>query len=124
MHILYVDDDEVFRELASTCLARGNGFTVSTAASGREALTMLDSGLKPDVIMLDVMMPDLDGPGTLAMIRQGASQRDTPVIFLTAQSEREETDRLKALNVAGILTKPFNPARLAQDVDRLLRRAS
>lgn len=117
--ILVVDDDEDVRRLAVMSLSRVGGHEVRAASSGSECLTMLAAEL-PDAIVLDVMMPVMDGPTTLAAIRDGRSTHDIPVVFLTAGVVAADMDRLRALPVSGVLHKPFDPLTLPADLAALL----
>ncbi|MDE2465957.1 MAG: response regulator, partial [Alphaproteobacteria bacterium] len=119
--LLYVDDDEAIREVAALSLGLDGRFEVTLAASGRQAVDLLGRGLRPDAALIDVMMPDLDGPQTLACIRaQGFTQLS--VIFITARSLDDERAALMALGARGIITKPFDPLRLADEVTQILAR--
>ena len=117
--LLYVDDDEAIREVAELSLSLDGRFTVRPAASGQEALAILASGFRPDAVLLDVMMPGLDGPQTLARLR-AEGFRQLPVIFITARSLDNERQALMSLGARGIITKPFDPMLLANEVVRIL----
>jgi CheY-like chemotaxis protein len=95
-------------------------FEVLTASNGREGVERA-RGEKPDAILLDVMMPDMDGPATLAQLQADPTTRDIPVVFLTAKTQSSERTRLEQLGPAGILTKPFDPLKLAGEVATTLR---
>lgn len=123
LQILHVDDDDDIREVAAFSLAIDPDIELRSAASGADALAALEAGYRPDVILLDVMMPRLDGPGTLVLIRQRPEQADTPVIFMTARANSSETDQYKALGALDVIVKPFDPMALAKDVRALLARA-
>jgi CheY-like chemotaxis protein len=118
--LLLVDDDDDIREVAQLSLELGAGWTVIPAGSGEEGIALaIDKS--PDAILLDVMMPVLDGPATLARLRADARTRDIPVIFLTAKTRPTERERLNGLGVAGVLSKPFDPVTLPQLVRDALR---
>jgi CheY-like chemotaxis protein len=117
--LLYVDDDEAIREVAELSLSLDGRFTVRLAASGQEALEILARGFRPDAVLLDVMMPGLDGPQTLARLR-AEGFRQLPVIFITARSLDNERQALMSLGARGIITKPFDPMLLANEVVRIL----
>ena len=117
--LLYVDDDEAIREVAELSLSLDRRFAVRLAASGKEALELLSSGYRPDAVLLDVMMPGLDGPQTLARMRDEGLQ-SLPVIFITARSLDNERQALMSLGARGIITKPFDPLRLANEVAHIL----
>jgi two-component system alkaline phosphatase synthesis response regulator PhoP len=118
--ILIVDDEDDIREVAQVSLELLGPYEVLTASGGRDGV---DSARlrQPDAILLDVMMPDLDGPATLAELRADPATRDIPVLFLTAKTQSAEHTRLAMLGVAGILTKPFDPLKLAAQVAAALR---
>jgi len=121
MKLLYVDDEPDIREVAAMALELDGGIEVRQAASGAEALRMLDAGdWTPEVILLDVMMPGADGPTTLGEIRNRPASAATPVIFITARAQPHERARLMSLGAAGVITKPFDPMTLAQDVRAVL----
>jgi len=116
LEILHVDDEPDIREVAALSLAIDPKIIVRSAKSGLEALEQLDSGWKPDVVLLDVMMPDLDGPGTLERIRQRPAHVDTPVIFMTARAQPSEQARFIAMGAIAVITKPFDPVTLAAQI--------
>jgi CheY-like chemotaxis protein len=117
--ILVVDDDDDVRRLAVMSLSRVGGHDVRAAESGAACLAALTEDL-PDAIVLDVMMPGMDGPATLAEIRADANAFAIPVIFLTAGVVESDVDRLRSLPVAGVLRKPFDPLTLPTQVADLL----
>ena len=92
---------------------------VVEAASGAEGLLKAKED-RPDAVLLDVMMPGLDGPSTLACLREDPATAGVPVVFLTAKAIATELDRLKSLGAAGVLTKPFDPMTLARDLRAVL----
>lgn len=117
--LLLIDDDDDVREIAQLSLELGAGWTIYAAASGEEGIAVaLDK--QPEAILLDVMMPVLDGPATLARLRDDERTRDVPVLFLTAKARPAERDRLAGLSVSGVLAKPFDPVRLPQQISDLL----
>jgi two-component system, OmpR family, response regulator len=115
MKVLIIDDDDDLRLIARLSLARVGGMTVAEAASGAAGLESARVD-RPDVILLDVMMPGMDGAATLAALRQDPATAAIPVVFLTAKAMRGEVERLRALGAAGVLTKPFDPRTLADDL--------
>ena len=118
--ILHVDDEDDIREVAAFALELDPAIALTSASSGEAALAALDGGLRPDVVLLDVMMPHLDGPGTLARIRQRPAHHATPVIFMTARAQPGEVDHYRALGALDVITKPFDPMTLAADVRAVL----
>lgn len=116
--VLVVDDDTMIREVARVALESVAGWQVSTASNGAEA-TRRVSQEHPDVVLLDVMMPALDGPSTAALLHADPATRDVPVIFLTAKAHwtAEQFDR--APNLLGVIGKPFDPMSLADQINRI-----
>jgi two-component system alkaline phosphatase synthesis response regulator PhoP len=118
--VLVVDDDEAIREIAAVSMRAVGGHDVQTAASGAEAL-LLAAAQPPEVILLDVMMPELDGPTTALRLQDDERSRGIPVILLTAKVQARETARLgRVQGVRGIIAKPFDPMTLPQQVDEIL----
>ena len=119
MKVLIIDDDADIRSIARLSLSRLGGMEVVEAASGAEGVRKAQDE-KPDVILLDMMMPAMDGSATLAALRSQPATATTPVIFLTAKAMRAEIERLMALGAAGVLIKPFDPRTLPGDVRALV----
>ena len=119
MKILLIDDEDDIRRIARLALTRVGGMEVVDAASGLEGVRKAEQE-RPDAILLDVMMPGLDGPSTLAALRANPATARIPVLFLTAKAMSAEVQRLKELGVAGVLIKPFDPMTLASQVRALL----
>jgi len=116
LHVLHVDDEPDIREVAAMSLELDETMSLTSAASGAEALALLEAGCRPDVILLDVMMPELDGPGTLARLRRLPGHETTPVIFMTARAQSSELSRYIGLGAVGVIVKPFDPMSLAASV--------
>ena len=114
-----VDDDPLLREVAQSALELVGGWQVSTAESGGEAQQQARRD-QPDAILLDVMMPGLDGPTTVAALRADPATRDIPIIFLTAKMSSDDLGDWQALDLAGVIAKPFDPMTLAADMAALL----
>lgn len=117
--ILLVDDEADIRLVAEISLSNLGGWQVIQAASGPEALDLAAREL-PDLVLLDVMMPGMDGPTTLLRLRALAGGETVPVIFMTAKVQRAEIDRLLSLGVRGLIPKPFDPMTLPQEIRRIL----
>ena len=117
---LVVDDDEGIRNVVDIALNLVGGFEVTEASNGDEALILI-SDQSFDVVVLDVMMPGLDGPSTLKRIRQTLHGADVPVVFLTAKAQPHERRELEGLGVNGVIVKPFDPMTLADDIRQLAR---
>ncbi len=121
MKVLLVDDEEDVREIARLSLGRVGGMEVCDASSGPEGV-LRAAEEKPDFILLDMMMPEMDGPATLQALRANAATASIPVVFLTAKALPTELERLHELGAVGVITKPFDPMTLAAEVRRILGR--
>ncbi len=117
--ILVIDDDDDIREIAQLTLELGASWNVITASSGAEGVSTALSAA-PDAILLDVMMPGLDGPATFARLQDDERTRGIPVVFLTAKARPAERERLLGLGVAGVLAKPFDPMALPGEIAAVL----
>lgn len=117
--ILYVDDEPDIREIAEMALSLEPTFDVRTASGGAEALALVAQWL-PDAILLDVMMPHMDGPTVLAKLRENAETAMIPVIFVTARAQRAEIQNFATLDAVGVIAKPFDPVTIAAQVRSLL----
>lgn len=113
--VLVVDDEVHLRRIAELSLATIGGMRALCAGSGAEALALM-AGTVPDIIVLDVMMPTMDGPTLLQHLRAIDALKETPVIFMTAKAEPAEVARLRSLGAVGVITKPFEPMTLADEV--------
>lgn len=113
--LLCVDDESDIREIAAMSLELDGGFTVKSCASGQQALEALPA-FAPDMVLLDVMMPDMDGPTTLERLRQLPEGRTVPVVFITAKAQRQEVEHFLSLGAVGVIAKPFDPMTLADQV--------
>jgi two-component system OmpR family response regulator len=116
--VLYVDDEPDIREVVEMALNLVSGITVKTCGSGASALQLLPSFM-PDLVLLDVMMPGLDGPATLARMRSDAVLSRIPVVFMTAKALPQEVDRFMSLGAVGVISKPFDPMHLAARVQEI-----
>jgi len=116
--VLYVEDDTDIRTIASMALEVVGGLTLHACASGAEALAAAGA-FAPQLFLLDVMMPGMDGPTTLARLRELPAMRDVPVIFMTAKVQASEVEQYKALGALGVISKPFDPMTLAGQVQAL-----
>ena len=117
--VLYVDDEPDIREIAVMALELNSGFEVRAAEGGRVALSIA-ADWQPDVVVLDVMMPDMDGPMTRKALAEQDSTAGIPVIFATARTQPDEIESYLAMNVAGVISKPFDPMTIADQVTSIL----
>ncbi len=116
--LIYVDDEPDIRTIVAFALEDEPDLVVRLAASGAEALRMVGER-RPDLVLLDVMMPQMDGPATLAALRRVAGD-GLPVAFVTAKAQPREVAALAALGARAVLTKPFDPLALADQVRALV----
>ena len=117
--VLVVDDEDDIREVAQISLEMVAGWDVLTATSGSEGLRIAGTD-QPDAILLDVMMPDMDGPTTFRKLLADPAIQHIPVILLTAKLQPADRRRFVELGVAGVLAKPFDPLKLAGQVTEVL----
>jgi two-component system OmpR family response regulator len=113
--ILYVEDEQDIRTVATMALEMVGKFTVRACGSGEEAIAAL-SGFAPDLILLDVMMPGMDGPTTLSRLREQAAGANAPAIFMTAKVQPNEIANLKGLGAVEVIAKPFDPMTLSETI--------
>lgn len=117
--ILVVDDDELILEVAQMSLEMVGGWSVTTAADGQEGLERARADL-PDAIVMDVMMPGMDGPTAALALRADPATAGIPIVLLTAKVLAPERAAMAALPVAGVLSKPFDPMELPAELSALL----
>lgn len=117
--VLLVDDEDDIRAVGQIALEDVGGWRTLLAGSGLEAVELAVRE-RPDVVLLDVMMPGTDGPTTLALLRARPETANTPIIFLTAKVQKAEVARLLELGAKGVLAKPFDPMTLPDEVRRVL----
>ncbi|KFA91360.1 MULTISPECIES: response regulator [Archangium] len=117
--VLLVDDEDDIRTIGQLSLGRVGGWQTVLAASGAEAVAKA-AAEQPDLILLDVMMPGMDGPTTLGQLRAQPSTAKTPVIFMTAKIQKQEVARYLELGAVGVIGKPFDPMTLPAEIKKLL----
>jgi len=113
--ILIIDDEEDIREVVQLSLSTVTAWQVLTAGSGKEGLARAATE-QPDAILLDVMMPDMDGPTAFRKLQADASTRSIPVILLTASVQASDRQRFADLGVAAMIAKPFDPLKLGGQI--------
>lgn len=113
--ILMVEDEPDIQLVARMALEAVGGFTVAACSSGTEALGVFEF-FKPDMVLLDVMMPGMDGPATLKAMRELPGGRDIPIAFMTAKVMPGEVAQFKMLGALDVIAKPFDPMTLADQV--------
>ncbi len=118
--ILVIDDEDGIREIIQICLEAAAGWEVVTAASGSEGLADAQT-TQPDAILLDVMMPDMDGPTTFRLLQANVTTRHIPTILLTAKAKISEQQQFIDLGVTGVITKPFKAQDLVNQIREILK---
>ncbi|WP_337841557.1 response regulator [Rheinheimera sp.] len=113
--IMHVEDDPSIQAVAKVALEVVGGFTVETCNGGEEALQRFTS-FAPQLILLDVMMPGMDGPSTLKQLQQDHDLSTIPVVFMTAKVQASEIQSYKALGAADVVVKPFDPMALSDQI--------
>ena len=121
LKVLCVEDDPDIRAIAELALRDVGGFEVELCAGGSDALAIVDD-LRPDFVLLDVMMPGMNGPETLQALREHPCMDGIPVIFMTARLQPDEIKEYLSLGVVGVIPKPFDPMTLAGQIRDILAR--
>jgi two-component system OmpR family response regulator len=116
--ILYVEDDPDIQAIARVALEAVGGFTVEIYDNGKSAIAAAASFM-PELMLIDVMMPDMDGPTTLAALRDQPALTDTPAVFITAKVQPDEIEKLQNHGAVDIITKPFDPMTLSDKLRRI-----
>ncbi len=119
--LLYVEDEADIRAVAQLALEAVGGFTVELCSSGEEALRRAPA-FQPDLILLDVMMPGMDGPTTLQALRAVPALAATPAVFMTAKVQPAEIAHFKSLGALDVIAKPFDPMTLSETVRQIWSR--
>ncbi|NJL21577.1 MAG: response regulator [Leptolyngbyaceae cyanobacterium SM1_3_5] len=117
--VLVIDDEDDIREIAQMSLEIMAGLDVCVARSSREGLNLAESE-QPDAILLDVMMPDMDGVATFQQLQANPATQHIPVILLTAKVQVSDQRRFADLGVKAMIAKPFKPAKLAEQILQVL----
>lgn len=116
--ILCVEDEPDIQAVARLALEMVGGFEVHVCSSGEEALRYTEA-FAPDLILLDVMMPGMDGPSTLQALRRVPALAEVPVVFMTAKVQPSEIEHYKSLGARGVIAKPFDPMVLSDELQRI-----
>ncbi|MDH5407361.1 MAG: response regulator [Gammaproteobacteria bacterium] len=115
--ILYVEDEPDIQAIARIALENVGGFNLEVCNSGQDAIAVAPEYL-PDLILLDVMMPGMDGPTTLKELRKIDLLKNTPVMFMTAKVQPQEIQQFKSLGAIEVIAKPFDPMKLADTIKK------
>lgn len=113
--VLHVEDEPDIRTIAKVALERLGGLTVESCESGAVALEAVHT-FKPDLVLLDAMMPEMDGPDVLKRLRKDERTQNIPIIFMTAKAQAHEIEAYKSLGALDVITKPINPTTLHQQL--------
>lgn len=113
--IMHVEDDPSIQTVARVALEAVGGFEVCTCSGGQEALSRF-SEFAPQLILLDVMMPGMDGPSTLKQLQQKFDLSGIPVVFMTAKVQSSEIESYKSLGASDVVVKPFDPMSLSSQI--------
>jgi len=119
--ITYVEDEPHIREIVQLALEELGGFTLHVCESGPEALDTAPI-FHPDLVLLDVMMPGMNGIQTFRSLKELPQLSDTPIIFVTAKAQKHEIQQYKSLGAADVIAKPFNPITLPTDIQAIWAR--
>ncbi len=122
LRVLYVDDEADIRSIVEFALEDEADLELALCGSGLEALERV-TDFRPDLILLDVMMPGMDGPTTLRRLRAIPGQKRTPVAFVTAKVQPQEVEHFHALGAVEVIAKPFDPMALADQVRAIWERS-
>jgi len=117
--VLMVDDDQNIRRICQVSLTNVGKWQVILAESGYDGLELARKE-KPDLILLDVMMPGMDGPTTLLKLREDEQLMHIPVILMTAKVQPQEVEQYTRLGATGVISKPFDPLTLPSEIKKLL----
>jgi CheY-like chemotaxis protein len=117
--VLVIDDDDGVREVIQICLEAVAGWNILTADSGSKGIVVAELH-QPDAILLDVMMPGMDGTQTFKLLQQNEKICHIPTILLTAKAKMSEQTQFKNLGVTGVITKPFDPQNLVEQIKLIL----
>lgn len=119
-HILLIEDEETIQEVVQIGIEIEVGWQVSLASSGSEGIALARLQ-QPDAILLDMMMPDMDGISTLLKLKASSHTQSIPVIFMTAKIQAIDKNQFQHIGVAGVITKPFNIMTLASQIAKILQ---
>lgn len=118
--LMYIEDEPDIRLVAEIALTQVAGFNVKICKDGNEGIEAIND-FKPQLVLLDVMMPGMDGPQILTKIKALDEFKHIPIVFITAKAQTEEITKLKKLGAESVITKPFNPMTLGDDIRTIWR---
>ncbi len=123
LKVLYVEDEQDIQTIARIALEKIGGFNLNVCSSGKQAIKEV-TGFVPDIILLDVMMPEMDGLETYQNIREIPGCQDIPVVFMTARVQTHEIKNYLAIGAVDVIAKPFSPMTLADQVNTILSKVN
>lgn len=118
VRVMHVEDDQSIQDVVKVALQLVGGYQVCTCSSGQEALDKFSS-FEPQLVLLDVMMPGMDGPTTLQQLQQRFDLSQVPVVFMTAKVQANEIESYKALGASDVVVKPFDPMTLSSQIRQI-----
>lgn len=116
--ILYAEDEPDIQMIVETVIQSLSDYEIKICENGKKLLAVVDE-FKPDLILLDVMMPEMDGPTTFANLKENEATKSIPVVFMTAKAQVHEVKALEDAGAIGIITKPFDPVLLCSEIAKL-----
>lgn len=118
LKILYAEDEPDVQTIVEISVWSTSDYQIKTCKNGKELLECVEE-YNPDLILLDVMMPEMDGPTTYKNLQLNEKTKNIPVIFITAKAQSHEVQLFKETGVIGVITKPFDPVSLCSDIQKI-----
>lgn len=116
--ILYAEDEPDVQTIVEITVQTMSNYQIKICENGKSLLDSVES-YAPDLILLDVMMPEMDGPTTFEHLQKNEKTKNIPVIFMTAKAQTHEVEIFKSSGVIGVITKPFDPLQLCSDIEKI-----
>lgn len=114
--ILYAEDEPDVQTVVELTIQSMSNYDIKICNNGKELLETVED-YNPDLILLDVMMPEMDGPTTFKNLQENDKVKNIPVIFMTAKAQTHEVENFKNSGIIGVITKPFDPLQLCADIE-------
>lgn len=116
--ILYAEDEPDVQTVVELTVQTMSNYTIKICDNGKKLLECVQD-YEPDLILLDVMMPEMDGPTTFKNLQENSQTKDIPVVFMTAKAQVHEIETFKQTGILGIITKPFDPISLCNEIEKI-----
>lgn len=116
--ILYAEDEPDLQTVVEMTINAMSNYEIKICDNGKKLLESVEA-YNPDLILLDVMMPEMDGPTTFKNLQANEKTKNIPVVFMTAKAQVHEIETFKETGVLGIITKPFDPVNLCSDIEKI-----